>query len=359
MRKIVILNLFFLIILSHIVAQTDTSKTISADSVSWDITKYQKFNEVLIVGLYTQYRNYGNEFIQISNKDTLDLSTHNYNAESRSITGITINFDKFNFSFGLRSQPQQNSSGKGYTKVFNLGFNVGDNIWTNEAYYRRFTGFYNNNTSSFDTTFNKTGQYYTLPALKCTQFSNRFMFFTNDQNFSYKAGFGCNYRQLKSAATWILGGSLSYLSLANDSAIIPGKSRYLFNEYSALNKFTSFNIGAQGGAAITIVIFKAWFISGYFTVGPETQWRTYSFNPGIRKINYINWSGTGRLSLGLNLKKCYIIFSTSTDYNTFNNSVYNHKLTSTTGNFTFGWRFHGQTPEFYKKFKKTKIYNRF
>jgi len=33
--------------------------------------------------------------------------------------------------------------------------------------------------------------------------------------------FGCNYRQLKSSATFIAGGSVSVYNLSNDSAIIP------------------------------------------------------------------------------------------------------------------------------------------
>ncbi len=359
MHKLLLLNLIFVFLVCESKSQADTSKVEAQDSMRWNTKKYQKFNEVLILGLYTQYRNFGNEFVQISNRDTLGFSTHNFNAESRSITGIVVNFDKFNFSVGLRSQPQNNSNGKGFTKVFNFGFNIGDNFWVNETYFRRFTGFYNNNTPNFDTTFKKTGEYYVLPILRSTLFNNRFMAFTNAENFSYKAGFGCNYRQLKSAATWIYGGSVSYFSLINDSAIFPKKVQYLFNEYATMNKFTSFNTGAQGGAAITLVLFKAWFLSGYFTVGPEIQWRNYSFNPGNRAVTYLNWSGTARFSAGLNLKKCYLIFSFCSDYNTFNNSVFNYKVNSITGNLTYGWRFHRPTPEFYKKFKKTKLYARF
>ncbi len=355
--------LVLLTILLSLNSNSQTTENDSADmelkSLKWDTTKYRKFDYVLIVGIFQQHRDFNSEFIQLINKDTASLSRHSYYAESQLITGVALNYDKFSFSFGSRSQPQ-GSTGKGYTKTFNIGFNFGDNRWLLENYYRRFKGFYNKNTPNFDSTFKTTGQYYLQPGLTTSLFMSRLMYFTNYKNFSFKSGFGSNYRQLKSAATWILGGSFNVYDLKNDSSIFPLKARPLYNDYGNLQGFRSTNISINVGAAATIVLFKAWFVSGYFTLGPEQQWRSYKLGGNNRNLSYVSWSGTGRGSLGINLKKFYLLASFTNDYNFYNSGkIISIKSESITGNFTFGWRFHTGTPKFYTKFQQTKIYKLF
>ncbi|MCE3227665.1 MAG: hypothetical protein K0S32_2216 [Bacteroidetes bacterium] len=366
MRNCFIIVFILFTALSRGQTRTD-STTAVADTTAkkgpvrnWDTTRYQKFDYVLIVGIYQQYRNFSNEFKQLINKDTLGLSSHVYVAESQLNSGIVFNYDKFQISFGTRSSPQSESAKKGYTKTFNIGFNFGDNRWVSESYYRRFTGFYNSSTGNFDTTFKKTGDYYLLPNLKSSLFSSRAMYFTNFEKFSYKSGFGCNYRQLKSAFTWIIGASFNVYTLKSDSSVIPMKARPLFNDYGGLKGFQSTNIGMNFGAAGTLVLFKAWFASAYFTLGPEQQWRHYDLGNSSRHLSYISWSGTGRLSFGLNLKRCYILGSYSNDYNLYSSpKIIDFRSNSITGNFTFGWRFHTGTPKFYQKFQQTKVYKVF
>ena len=325
---------------------------------TWDTLKYCKFERVLIVGLYQQFRNFNNDFEQLMTKDSAGISKHNYSAESKLIGGIVLNYDKFQVSFGTRAQPQEFSTGKGTTKTFNIGLNVGDNRWVSENYYRRFTGFYDKNTLKYDTTFKQTGNYYVQPNLKSSLLMNRFMYFTNYKKFSYKSGFGCNYRQLKSAFTWILGASFNVYTLNNDSSFFPLKTRAFYNEYANLKGFQSVNLGVNGGVAGTLVIYKAFFIGGYFTVGPEQQWRNYNLGSTNLNLSYISWSGTGRFSTGLNLKKFYFIFATSSDYNLYNGTNTLSLLsTSITQNVTLGWRFHTKTPKFYQKFMGTKVYS--
>ncbi|MGZ3920493.1 MAG: DUF4421 family protein [Bacteroidia bacterium] len=325
----------------------------------WDTLKYRKFDYVLIVGLYQQSRSFNNEFEQKIHTDTTGHSKHSFMAESQLASGVILNYDKFSLSFGTRTSPQSESAGKGYTKTFNIGLNIGDHRYILENYYRRFVGFYDKNTPSYDTTFKHTGQYSLRPALTSALLMSRFMYFTNYENYSFKSGFGCNYRQLKSAATWIVGGSFNVYNFNNDSALIDPKSRPLFDDYGQIKGFRSVNFAFNVGAAATIVLFKAWFIGGYFTLGPEQQWRSYNLSDHYRNISYISASGTGRLSLGLNMKRFYMLGSFSNDYNLFNSTGLNFKSESMSGNFAFGWRFHTGTPKFYKKFQQTKLYKLF
>ncbi len=132
--------LFNILVSFSLSAQTPVNDTAKAEmkALQWDTLKYQKFDYVLIVGLFQQHRNFTNTFQELINRDTLGLATQVYNAESKLIGGITLSYDKFQLSFGTRSTPQDGSAGKGHTKTFNFGLNFGDNRWIVENYYRSF-----------------------------------------------------------------------------------------------------------------------------------------------------------------------------------------------------------------------------
>lgn len=354
------LFIFFLFIIVNAVSQnnTDTQTTVEKKPLKWDTLKYRKYERVLIVGVFQQFRNFDNSFEQKMVKDSLGVSKHKYLAESRLIGGVVLNYDKFQLSFATKTQPQQYSNGKGNTKTFNIGLNIGDNRWVSENYFRRFTGFYDKNTQNYDTTFKKTGNYYLKPNLKSSLLNSRFMYFANYEKFSYKSGFGCNYRQLRSSATWVLGGSFNVYTLNNDSSVFPIATRSYYKSYGNLKGFQSVNIGLNLGAAGTLVIFKAWFIGGYFTLGPEQQWRNYDLGTEHKNLSYVSWSGTGRFCMGLNLKRFYFLFSNTNDYTLYGSRrTLNINSASITQNLSFGWRFHTKTPTFYQKFMNTKIYS--
>lgn len=329
--------------------------------VNWDTLKYRKYDYVFIVGIFNQYRDFKNEIEQKINSDTMNLSKHTYVAESSITSGLVLNYDKFQLAFGTRTKPREDRLGKGYTNMFNIGLSFGDNRWVSENYYRHFKGFYNANRNVLDSTDLAQGKYMLAPHMVSSLFMTRLMYFTNYENFSFKSGFGCNYRQLKSEFTWIVGANYSKYSMFNDSSLIPASARYLFNEYAPMRGLRSNNIGVTLGAAATIVVFKAWFINGHLTFGPEQQWRDYDFISYHRRISYIGGSGTFRVSLGLNLRKFYFLVSNTTDYNRYNSpGVVNFKSQSITHNWTLGWRFHsGTPPRFYRKFMTTRFYRLF
>jgi hypothetical protein len=189
-------------------------------------------------------------------------------------------------------------------------------------------------------------------------FLTRFQYFTNYKKYSYKSAFGCNYRQLKSSATWILGGSFNVYSLLNDSSLIPIQARHLYNDYGNMRGFQSVNLGVNAGAAANIVLFKAWFVAGHFTVGPEQQWRNYNLTTSNRKLSYVNWSGNVMFSFGLNLKRFYFLGNFTNDYAVFSSpKIMDFNVHSITGGVVLGWRFQYKTPGFYKKFQTSKIYS--
>jgi hypothetical protein len=329
---------------------------IAQTKVNWDTLKYQKFKSNLIVGVFQSYRNFNNSFQQYVTKDSLGVSKNNYSAESKLITGIEFVYDKFSLALGLKSDPQKASIGKGSTRTLNADLNVGGNIWFLQNSLRYFKGFYDKNTGAYDTTIRETGVYYQRPDIENTLFRSKFLYFTNHKKFAFRAGYAANYRQLKSAATWVMSANLNYFRLRSDSSFFALSSRPYFGDYGAMNRINVFGISANGGAAVTLVILKGFFINSMFIVGPEQQWRTYAYQNEASRISYISISGDFRFSIGFNLKRFYVFGFNTSDFAIYNSSAVGLVSTSVSGGFTFGWRFNSVLPELYKKLQQTKFY---
>jgi len=315
----------------------------------WDTTRYQKFQSNLIVGFFQSYRNFNN-LISYQNKDSSHID---YFAESNLISGLEVTYDKFSLSVGVKSTPPD--SRKGNTRLFNLGFNFGANRWFWENSFRSFRGFYDNRRPP-DTLDESKGNYYQQPNLSNIVIKSRIMFFSNYRKFSFRAPYAFNYRQLKSAATWVASGNINYFRLSNDSALIPHDRRRFYDDQSGLTGLGSFGISLNAGAAATLVLWRALFLNIYFTVGPEHQWRTYHFPGRKLPLFYTAIAGDARGSFGLNFKHCYVVWTSYNDFVFFDSSFIKLQNKNLSGGFSFGWRFNSRTPTWYKKLQQSDFY---
>jgi hypothetical protein len=326
--------------------------------VYWDTLKYQKFRSSFIVGIFQAYRNFNNDFQQYKVPDSLGISKPAWHAESRLISGIDISYDKFSLALGLRSEPPKQSTGKGNTRTFNTNLNFGGNIWYIQNSFRYFKGFYDNNTPTYDTALSHKGIYQQQPNMENILYRTKFLYFTHHKKYAFRSGYAGNYRQIRSAATWILSANINYYNLHSDSSFFPLPARAYYGDYASMQGLRVFGLAINGGAAGTLVILKGFFINGMFILGPEQQWRKYSYKDKSTVLSYISLSGDARFSIGLNLKRCYFMFTNTNDFAIYNSSFVGLTNKSLTGGFTFGWRFNSnETPEFYKRFQKTKFYN--
>lgn len=328
-----------------------------AQQKNWDTTRYQKYHANLILGTFQAYRNFNNEFTPVSSTDSTRFAS-NYMAESTITSGIEINYDKIGLCIGLRTKPQENSAGKGYTRTFCLGFNAGGNEWFLETAYRSFRGFYDVNTARYDTSFRHTGKYALQPDFTNKLFRTKFFYFFNHKKYSFRSNYVCNYRQLRTGGTWLLSANTNHNYLHNDSSFFPAPARKFYLDQAQLNTLGVFGLSVNGGGAFTIVVWKAMFLHFMFMTGPEQQFRTYRYSDRPTKhISYLSLSGDFRASFGFNWKRAYMVWSAVNDYVFYNNAVMTLQNRSIGGSFMMGWRFNVETPENYKKFQNTKLYS--
>jgi hypothetical protein len=299
------------------------------------------------------------ELAQTLVKDTLGRSAVNYHAEANHISGIEINYDKINFSFGYKSVPPANSKKTGNTDHFNLGMNIGGNKWILETAYRRYYGFYDKKTSNYDTNFKHTGIYYQFPRLSATSFKTKFLYFANHKRFAYKAGYSCAYRQLKSSASLILTASGYYNTFNSDSSLIPFQIRNYYDTHADIKGLDVFGFSVYGGASINIVLWRALFCNLTLLIGPEEQWRTYKYQNSTfynRTIFYQSWSGDFRLAYGLNFKRWFLMVNFSSDFSIYNGGEMKFVSKFLNTSVSLGYRFKMKTPKIYQKFQQTKLY---
>lgn len=324
---------------------------------AWDTTRYQKFHSHFILGFFQSYRNFNNQFKPVNVSDSGAFS-NNYMAESRLISGFEVNYDKFSLAIGLKSTPQKNHLGKGNTKVFGAAFNFGGNRWFIENSLRSFTGFYDGNTPSYDSTFKETGNYYYQQKFSNMLFRSKFLYFTNHKRYAFRSNYVCNYRQLKSGGTWIFSANTHFNYLHNDSAFIHPRAREFYQGHGNMNGLRVFGLSTNAGGAFTLVLWRAFFIHVMFIVGPEQQWRSYEYlDRPTKNISYLSLSGDIRGSFGLNFKKAYVVWTSSNDFVLYESSFMSLQNKSLGGSFMFGWRFNSRTPAFYKKFQNSRLYS--
>lgn len=348
---------FLLILISFITFFNSTF----AQKKGWDSTYYIKYKDKLIISVFQSYRNYSIDISQKLTKDTLNASKIGYVAEANLITGFEINYDKFNISLGYKSTPPENQQQKGDTKFRNLALNVGGNRWIIESSYRSYKGFYNKNTTNYDTSFHTTGIYDQNPTLKSEAYKTKFLFFTNSKKFSFKSGYSCSYRQIKSAFSLVLSANLYNNRLNSDSSFIPYLVRDYYDNHRAVNGLNVMAFAIYGGGSFNLVIWKAIFMNLTLIIGPEQQWRTYHYISGYptQDIFYTSISGDFRASLGLNFKKYFVLISSTTDFTWYNGNQMEYLSKYGSVNFSIGYRFKMKTPKFYEKFQQTKIYKKF
>lgn len=346
----------FLIILLFILS----NNSFFAQKNGCDSTYYQKYKDRLIFSFFQSYRNYEIDISQQLTADTFGLSKVAYIAESNLVSGIEINYDKFSLSVGFKS-PSSQSQKKGETKYKNFALNFGGDRWVLENSYRSYSGFYNKNTSNYDTSFHRTGIYDQYPNILSEGYKTKFLFFTNSNKFSFKSGYSCNCQQRKSAFSFVLSANIYYNRFNSDSSFIPYKIRDYYDTHRSLNGLNVFAFSVYGGVSWNLVLWKAFFMNLTLIIGPEEQWRTYHYTDTYptKTLFYTSISGDFRGSIGLNFKKFFVLLSSTSDFSLYSASQVSYLSKYASVNFSIGYRFKVKPSKRYQKFQQSKLYNKF
>lgn len=281
----------------------------------------------------------------------------NYQADANSVTGIELAYDKFGVSFGVKATPPLDIERKGKTDYKNIGFSFGGNRWLLETTFRRYKGFYENNTSNYTPGFDSTGNFYQDPGFLNQSVRAKFIYFFNHEKFSYKSSFSCSYRQLKSAFSWIVVSNLYHNKLVTDSFFIPEPLQFYYNRQAYLSRLGTVGLSFGGGFSVNFVLWKRFFANFTLALDPELQFAKYGYYPtAYEKGVRVNMAGDIRGGFGYNGRNFFFTVTSQNDLCNFDYSKVNIETSFVSGAVAVGYRFGVKSPAVYKKFQETKIY---
>lgn len=169
--------------------------------------------------------------------------------------------------------------------------------WGVDAYHQKYNGFYvpnPNPNSAFPNVFIKRSDI----ELINTGVNVRYVF--NNNKFSLKSAYNYSERQLKSAGSFIMSGTLNTFRLQADSSVL---SEIYAPAISATSTFKNFQYTAFSvapGYAYSL-IYKSFFLNGTFSIGPAHYWIEYTAPDQSTQYNItLNTFADVRVALGYN-----------------------------------------------------------
>jgi hypothetical protein len=341
-----------------IFSQETTSASVSSpDSGGVDTNYVKYYKDKLIIGLWQSGRKFD---ILIDQKLVTDKngSAINYIANSKQVSGISLDYDILSLGVGYRSLPGGNAR-TGNTRYLDLGLNINTRSLRLENSFRRYEGFYDNNSAAYTQPFTDATPYFQNPSMILSQVKSKLIYTFNKRKFALGAAYANAKRQVRSKGSWLLIGNFYSLRLTSDSSFIPNALKKDYgNTWGNLHQMNVYAYSACFGGTYTLVLWKRFYFNFLASYGLESQFRHYYTNPENTYYWKIQPAGDWRVSLGYNGKRFFIRTSSQYDYNHYESDAMKFKMQFIAASFDFGYRFNFKAPVAYQKFRETKLYKR-
>lgn len=306
----------------------------------------------LVLSSYISGRAYDIEIKQTFYPGIDSTSLMRYTAQGNTSWGFGIDWDKISFAYGVKlPSTESDVARKGRSKTRNYALSLNAKKWRLEGSYRDYSGFFDNQTPNFDTSFADTTPYYQDPDLRTREFRLKGIYFRNKKKrFSYAAAYSNTQRQLKSAGSFIWEGNIYRETVSSSRSIIdPLINDTIYGQYNDINKLKIFGITMGPGFSYNLVILKRLFVNATLAYGFGLQIRhTYALdgNPDIVDAKF-NWNTSdGRFSVGYNGKNFFIYGFGTGDWTIYQISKIHFQKKLGYAGIKLGYRF---------KFKDNKV----
>lgn len=325
-----------------------------------DTNYIRKFPDRFIVTLSQSYRQYDLQFTQTIAQDTGGIAAPKMLADANVVTGLSFDFDKISFSFGLKSTPPTDDviHKKGNTKYSTLGLSFTFYRFRFECSYRDYHGFYDVKSPLYMPHFDSTGVYYQNPSMDVRSIRIKSLFIFNKRRFSYSAAYFNTQRQMKSAGSFLIVDNLYDFLVTADTSIVPGPTRMFYGQYGAMNYYRVQGLSIGPGYSFNLVLFHTLFFNATLTSAFDFEHRNISTYNGSYSHAYWKTGAAGdvRLALGLNGKRMFVSITYRGDFNSYVNNGMHIAPGYHSVDFNFGYRFKMRRGRLYKKLNENKWY---
>lgn len=183
----------------------------------------------------------------------------------------------------------------GTTKSRDLQINMLTKAWGLDLYYQRYTGFYKNDR---DNPPLSGMPYPQRPDIEMQNLGGSAFYVWNNKKFSIRSSYNYADRQIKSAGSFIVYGTINSFSLKGDSAILAANVRQDFGEGADFVNLRYTTLSIAPGYSYNLVL-KRFFINGTLAIGPAHHWVHYRTESGVEENDIVfNSSYTVRVGVG-------------------------------------------------------------
>lgn len=235
--------------------------------------------------------------VQTGNDDVPDRE---FRINAPAAIGVGAAWKSYSFSFSQGFNSLRNKD-KGKTSSLEFQYHGYKRKFAYDILLQQHKGVYLENRNSDAT-------YQIYPDVRLSMYGGSFLWVFNNKKFSYKAAFNQSERQIKSAGSFQLGGSVYYSTVRSDST-------ELFD--NGQKSYKNLQFGVTGGYAYTWVLSRRWFLTASGAAGLnlgsnhpnrffEETLKVYpSFNGRFAAgYNIRSWS----FGASVHLNKIYILF---------------------------------------------------
>ncbi len=302
-------RILFLILLSIF-----TKSTFAQDSLY-----YKTFNDYITFKLNHTYR--GLSFLLSPRKDGLTQYSKAiwYRPNVRSIMGMEVAFKDISIGWSFRLaqnaifNPGENESEYSDFQLHYIGKKM---IY--DLYYQNFQGYFIDNSEKvFISDFLKQNEVVQQQRddIKLRNVLANVTYLFNSDEFSYNAAFTHKQKQLKSAGSFIITGSLGYVKIKGDSSHIPNYTTINFSRDAYINNIEFYLLSVVPGYAYTLLLGN----KGFQVSGSVSGFTGLQINQAVNRDNLGFFiKGNARAYLGYHGQVWVCGISGLTDIQAFN-----------------------------------------
>jgi hypothetical protein len=174
-----------------------------------------------------------------------------------------------------------------------LQINMLTKAWGLDLYYQRYTGFYKNDR---DNPPPPNEPFPLRPDIMTRNYGVSGFYVWNNKKFSIRSSYNFSDRQVKSAGSFIVYGTINAFSVTGDSVILSPAAQQDFGEGSDFVdlRYTTFSVAP--GYSYNLVL-KRFFINGTVALGPAHHWVHYRTENGT-EVNDIVFNSSYTIRVG-------------------------------------------------------------
>jgi hypothetical protein len=267
-----------------------------------DTNYIETYYKDLIIRLYSGEKSHSLELSDLNSPYHLKYLPNGYFN-----MGAGVNFRSFGLSLATKIPIFQNSEVKhGETKRFGIQSYIYTSKFAVDVLASFLKGYYLNNSYEHLSSFTKEKEYQ-RPDISSANFGLSVNYIFNNSHFSYRAAFSDTEKQIKSAGSFLAGGSIFSYQTRADSSLVPrGINATYFLKSRDISKSGVLAINANLGYAYSLVFFKNGIFTLSYILGSGIQDNSIDreFANGINRWRF-SMNHSGRIGVGYRYNRYY------------------------------------------------------